>query len=62
MYFKPAVATSLGQALYPCAISDEVWLDTFDFTFFIYVKIVMIIVCRVRQAGVIINNLCKVIQ
>ena len=24
MYFKPAVATSLGQALYPCAISDEV--------------------------------------
>ena len=25
MYFKPAVATSLGQALYPCAISDEVW-------------------------------------
>ena len=26
MYFKPAVATSLGQALYPCAISDEVWL------------------------------------
>ena len=35
----------------------------FRFHLFYLCKIVMIIVCsRVRQAGVIINNLCKVIQ